>query len=85
MTPDINRLDHLLKGAIPSLEDYALFVSVAEKLPPDMLLRLTQFEGLNHTLKAVSAKVLQEKIGRINIDNSLAVIAEKFRAYLGNR
>jgi hypothetical protein len=82
---DVNTFENLMNGSGPSLEEYATFVAVIEKLPPNLLWRiLTECEQMNKILKNVVAKVLQEKVPKENIDNSLEPIVEKLREKFTN-
>lgn len=77
---EAHRIEELLNGAEPSLEDYASYISVIEKLPIELLWKaINSAPNMNPILKSATSKVLQEKVPRHNIDIGLESIAEKFR------
>lgn len=78
---DVARFERLINGDLPSLEDFAGFVSVIEKLPIELLWPLVvRSPSLNHTLRAVLDKRLAELVQRTNVDNALNGIAERLMA-----
>lgn len=82
---DIARFEQLVNGEIPSLGDFAGFVSVVEKLPIELLWPLAaKSPSLNHTLRAVLDKRLAELVQRTNVDNALNGIAERLMAMSKN-
>ncbi|VWD62326.1 hypothetical protein [Burkholderia contaminans] len=67
--------DALLDGKQPTIDEYADFVAVVEKLPIDLLWKiLTEAKNLNGHLRNVTNKTLQEKIQRKNVDDALDAI-----------
>ncbi|KUZ89155.1 hypothetical protein WI40_28425 [Burkholderia ubonensis] len=73
----------LLGGQVPSIDDYAEFVAIVEKLPFELLWDiLTKAPDLNGHLRTVVNKTLQEKIARKNVDESLDAIVTALRARL---
>ncbi|HUO61589.1 MAG TPA: hypothetical protein VMU24_13035 [Candidatus Acidoferrales bacterium] len=73
---DVLRFKALADGETPSVEDYAAFVALAEKLPIDLLWDLLRLSPkMNWLLRAVVSKNLQEKIPRANVDHALNQIA----------
>jgi hypothetical protein len=74
------RLDALLEGDSPTVEDFGYFVSMAEKLPTELLWSLaSSYPKLNHMLAGVAQKELQSKIQRKNIDDHLNSIVTSLR------
>jgi hypothetical protein len=70
-----DRFESLLNGVEPTLEDFAGFVSVAEKLPVDLLWKIApQSTSLHWMLKKVVLANLQKKIAKENVDNAMNAI-----------
>lgn len=79
---DLHRFKALADGAAPSIEDYAAFVALAEKLPPELLWDLLRLSpNMNCLLRVVVNKNLQEKIPRANVDNALNQIATELASW----
>ncbi|MBN3785515.1 hypothetical protein [Burkholderia sp. Ac-20353] len=81
---DEQKFNALLDGQVPSIDDYAEFVAIVEKLPIELLWAiLTKAPVLNGILRTVVSKTLQEKIARKNVDDSLDAIVTGMRGRLG--
>jgi hypothetical protein len=81
---DEQKFNALLDGQIPSIDDYAEFVAVVEKLPVELLWGLvTKAPALNGILRTVVSKTLQEKVARKNVEDSLDAIVTGMRGRLG--
>ncbi|KER73655.1 hypothetical protein HR51_00775 [Burkholderia cepacia] len=73
---DLQRFNALIDGAVPTLDDYAEFVALAEELPPELLWELLSRASKMHwLLKGVVNKQLQEKIPKANVAQALDAIA----------
>jgi hypothetical protein len=82
MNMNVQRFQALLGGESPSLNDYAIFVSVIEKLPVDLLWEIANNSpSLHGILRTVVTKTLQEKIARKNVDDSLDSIVNGMREF----
>lgn len=78
-----HRLNALLVGETPSLDDIADFIAVVEKLQIDILWKiLNSAPLLNGILQKAVNKTLQEKIVRKNVDDSLDAIITGMRQFL---
>ena len=77
---DENRFEQLLNGDKPTLDDFAGFLSVVEKLPVELLWNLVNNNpNLDATLRNAALKVLQEKIARVNVDNAINAIVTRLK------
>lgn len=72
------RFDQLLNGDAPSLQDFAGFISVIEKLPGELLWTLATGDHKMHWMlqKALSS-TLQQKVARENVDSAMNAIATR--------
>lgn len=70
--------EQLLEGSAPSLQDFAGFTSVIEKLPNELLWKIVNdYPNLHWTLKKVALASLREKIQKENVDNALNAITTR--------
>jgi hypothetical protein len=78
--------EELLQGKQPSLNDFASFVSICEKLPVDILWYITNsYPNINFILHNVLYKNLENKIQRENIDAALNEIVTKYKLASQNK
>lgn len=76
MTPE--RFEALLSGCLPTPDDFVGFLSVLEKLPTELLWKLSQeSESLHWMLRTPLLTTLQEKVSRRNIDDALDAIVTR--------
>lgn len=72
------QFEALLEGKTPSLDDFAGFVSVAERLPDELLWKIISgFPELNPVLRQAASNILQAKVTRIQVDAALNSIASR--------
>ncbi|MFM0549656.1 hypothetical protein P0D69_01630, partial [Paraburkholderia sediminicola] len=73
---NVAKFKALLDGDAPTLEEYAEFVGLAEKLPYELLWTLlTSNPEMNGLLKGIVHKNLQEKVPKANVDAAIDAIA----------
>ncbi len=76
----IERIELLLNGEEPTLEDYALLVRVAEDANVDLLWNLlTSFPKSHGIVKLVINKSLQEKLPKIKTEKAVSSIIKKLQ------
>lgn len=80
---DEYRFKAILNGDTPTIDDYANFVAIVEKLSIEILWEiLNNTPKLNKILRNVVNKTLQEKVVRKNVDDSLDAIVASIQSYL---
>ncbi len=75
---DEQRFEQLLNGSTPTLDEFAGFVSVVEKIPGELLWKLLHnFPQMNGILCGVVQKRLIEVVRRDNIEEALNAIVTR--------
>ena len=70
-----SRFEALLDGDQPSIEDFAGFVAVVEKMPGELIWQtLNSSPKLNGILQNVLISSLREKVQKLSIDTALDAI-----------
>lgn len=78
---DAERLERLLEGEVPTLNDYASFVGVVEELPLQLIWDMSiKAPKLNHTLRSVLDKQLAKKVAGHNVDRAMHGILMRLAA-----
>jgi hypothetical protein len=78
---DSQQIEVLLGGEQPSLEDFATFTSIIEKLPLEILWHFSvSFPGMHYILKSVVLNKLQAKVTRKDVDEYMNEIVTKFKS-----
>jgi hypothetical protein len=77
---DSQQIEVLLGGEQPSLEDFATFTSIIEKLPLEILWHFSvSFPNMHFILKGVVINKLQAKVMRQDVDEYMNEIVAKFK------
>jgi len=77
---DSQRIEVLLTGEQPSLEDFATFTSIIERLPLEILWHFSvSFPNMHYILKSVIINKLQAKVIRQDVDEYINEIVTKFK------
>lgn len=76
-------INQLLNGTLPTLDDYAEFSGVCERLPKESLWKMiTEFPDMHPFLREVATNNLRQKIHEANMarfsQNTLDKFAQKF-------
>lgn len=72
------RFEQLLSGDVPSFEDIAGFISVIERLPYELVWKIsTENHKMHRKLHEALSSTLQEKISRENVDKAIDAMAAR--------